>query len=82
LILAETLENKIQKLVFWDTGGLENLALLWLGCSCSIFLAGWSVLLELKHKKATKLTTKLPPQLAALTLPGLTMVEAAFRLII
>jgi hypothetical protein len=55
LILPETLENKIQKLVLRNTGGLENLALLWLGCRCSVFLGCLSVWLELelKSKKET-----------------------------
>jgi hypothetical protein len=46
LILAETLENKIQKLVLWDTGSLEDLALLWLGCSSSVFLSYLLALLK------------------------------------
>lgn len=38
LVLAETVENKIQKLVLGDTSRLENLALLGLGCLRSVFL--------------------------------------------
>ncbi len=81
MILAERVENKIEKLVLGDTGGFEDFALFRLDERGCVFLQQLDVGAENERERKI-CTIKLPAQPTAPALPGLMMDDAVFLLMI